>query len=167
MINKPLLIFTMGLDDTPEVNVGRLFLVDLDKGVRDENKWQCTSGVGAWQGNKDWNKVGGGVIPPTYKLNPNIGFYLVSTKPRFQNLSGIETNTYEISPESVHTSEGVNRSELLIHKARYDELSRIASLGCIVLPASEFSGRSDTFEETFARECGQYESVKLLVLYTF
>lgn len=167
MINNPLLIFTMGLDDTPEVNVGRLFLVDQDEGTRDKWKWQCTSGVGAWQGNKDWNHVGGGVIPPTYKLNPNIGFYQVSTKARFQNLSGIETNTYLITPESVHTTDGVNRSELLIHRARYDELSRIASLGCIVLPASEFSGNAECFEETFARECQGHETVRLLVLYTF
>jgi hypothetical protein len=166
-MKNPLLIFAMGLDETPQINVGRLFLVDLDTGIQDEHKWQCTSGVGSWQGNRDWNKVGGGVIPPTYKLNPNPGFYRLATKPRWQNLSGIEGNTYLITPTKVKTVDGVTRSEIILHKSRHDEVNRIASMGCIVLPEDEFRGSSVAFEETFKRECSHLESVKLLVLYTF
>lgn len=166
-MQNPLLIFSMALDDTPVVNVGRLFLVDLDKGIQDKHKWQCTSGVGAWQGNKSWSHPRGGVIPPTYKLNSNPGFYQVSTIPVFQDLGGINTNTYRITPESVVTTDDVERSEFLIHAARYDDLSRIASLGCIVLPESEFRGNNDCFEETYKRECSHLKTVRLLVLYTF
>lgn len=166
-MQNPLLIFAMALDETPQVNVGRLFLVDTDKGLSDQHKWQCTSGVSTWQGNKDWNKVGGGTIPPTYKLSPNPGFYKVSTKPIYQGLNGIDTNTYEIRPISVKTSDGTSRGEFLIHAARFDELSRIASLGCIVMPDWEFRGKPECFEETFKRECSHLSEVKLLVLYTF
>lgn len=167
MINNPLLIFSMALDDTPQVNVGRLFLLDLDRGLSDVNRWQCTSGLGDWQGNKDWNHPGGGVIPPTYKTNPNPGFYKVSTNPVYQDLNGIGTNTYEIRPVELTTTEGVSRSEGLIHMSRYDDRSRLASLMCIVIPESEFRGSSNCFEETFKRECSHLDEVKLLVLYTF
>ena len=166
-MKNPLLIFAMALDDTPQVNVGRLFLIDLDNGLQDKHKWMCTSGVGTWQGNKDWNKVGGGVIPPTYKLNPNPGFYQVSTHPVFQDLGGIRGNTYMINPNDITTTDGVHRSEIILHMARYDDIRQIASLGCIALPESEFRGGSDSFEETYARECGHLPSVRMLVLYTF
>ena len=166
-MQNPLLIFSMTLDETPQVNVGRLFLVDLDKGLSDKHRWQCTSGVGAWQGNKDWNHPGGGVIPPTYKLNPNPGFYKVSTKAKYQDLSGIGTNTYEIRPVQLTTSDGAKRSEGLIHMSRYDDRNRLASLMCIVISESEFRGKPECFEETFKRECSHLSEVKLLVLYTF
>ena len=166
-MNNPLLIFAMALDDTPQVNVGRLFLVDWEKGLSDRHRWQCTSGVGGWQGNKDWNKPQGGVLPPTYKLSPNPGFYQVCTKPRHQDLGGIKGNTYEIRPISLTTTDGARRSEGLIHMSRFDDRNRLASLMCVVIPESEFRGSSDAFEETFKRECGHLPDVKLLVLYTF
>lgn len=166
-MKNPLLIFAMALDETPQVNVGRLFLVDWDTGLSDRHRWQCTSGVGSWQGNKDWNKPQGGCIPPTYKLKPNPGFYNVSTKPRYQDLGGIQGNTYEIRPVQLTTLDGANRSEGLIHMSRYSDRTRLASLMCVVIPEPEFRGSAEAFEETFKRECGHLDEVRLLVLYTF
>lgn len=166
-MKNPLLIFAMGLDETPQVNVGRVFLLDLEEGLSDKHRWQATSGIGPWQGNKDWNHPGGGVLPPTYKLNPNPKFYRVATKPIYQDLGGIGTNTYEIRPVQLLTTDKARRSEGLIHMSRHSDRSRLASLMCIVIPEPEFRGSSEAFEETFKRECGHLQEVRLLVLYTF
>lgn len=159
-MNNPLLFFSMQLDSTPQLNIGRLFLMDLDKGGI-TNWWMATSGIGDWQDRGDWSHQGGGVIPPTYKLK-GCNFYRVSTKPVWQSLGGIDTNTYAISPVAVVTQDGVERSELLIHRSRYSS-PQSGSLGCIVLKDSEFKD----FEKVFATTCGQLESVRLLVGYTF
>lgn len=135
-------------------------MIDPDKqGII--GRWIATSGVGQWQGIGDWSKQGGGVIPPNYKLQ-GIPIYKVSTKPRWQSLGGIDTNTYEIQPITVKTSDGVNRSELLIHESRYS-LPMSGSLGCIVLPEVEFTD----FEKTYKKECNHLSEVSLLVGYTF
>lgn len=159
MAKNPLLMFCMELDNTPALNHGRLFLLDLDTGFI--GRWVATSGLGQWQDQGHWSKQRGGVIPPNYKLK-SVPFYKAATKPVRQNLSGLETNTYLIEPIAVQTIDGVQRSELLIHKSRY-ALPLSGSLGCIVLPEGEFSD----FEKTYQRECGHLDRVKLLVGYTF
>lgn len=161
MIENPLLMFTMQLDNTPALNMGRLFLIDSkNRGI--VGRWVASSGLGNFQSEGGWSKQGGGVIPPTYKLSGNVTFYSVATKPVWQDLNGIETNTYKISPEMVTTSDGTQRSELLIHKSRF-AAPMSGSLGCIVLPESEFAD----FEKIYQAECGTLGQVRLLVGYTF
>ena len=160
MVKNPLLFFCMELDNTPQLNIGRLFLMDLDQGGI-VGRWMATSGLGDYQGEGDWSKQGGGVIPPNYRLK-GTNFYRVATGPRWQNLNGIQGNTYEIRPVSVTTTDGVQRSELLIHRSRYSA-PQSGSLGCIVLKDSEFSD----FEKVFKASCSQLEEVRLLVGYTF
>lgn len=160
MVKNPLLFFSMQLDATPQLNIGRLFLIDLDKGGH-IGRWMATSGLGNYQDQGDWSKQGGGVIPPNYKLK-NTNFYRVSTKPVWQSLNGIDTNTYEIRPTNVTTTDGVERSELLIHRSRFSA-PQSGSLGCIVMKDSEF----EDFEKTFKASCSQVEEVRLLVGYTF
>ena len=161
MIESPLLFFTMELDETPKLNMGRLFLIDTsDRGI--VGRWVASSGLGDYQGTTGWAKQGGGVIPPTYKLAKPVSFYSVATRPVWQDLNGIQTNTYKISPEVVTTTEGVQRSELLIHRSRFAH-PMSGSLGCIVLPDTEFSN----FEKVYKNECGHLEQIPLLVGYTF
>lgn len=150
----------MQLDNTPNLNHGRLFLIDTEKrGI--VGRWVATSGLGNDQNIGGWATQGGGVIPPNYKLR-DVPIYKVSTQAIFQNMNGLETNTYLISPLTVTTTEGVSRSELLIHKSRYAE-PMSGSLGCIVLPEYEFKD----FENTYKAECGHLHEVQLLVGYTF
>ena len=161
MIENPILQFTMQLDNTPALNMGRLFLVDPDKrGI--VGRWVATSGLGNYQNVNGWSRQGGGVIPPTYQLSSDVDFYMVSTKAVWQDLSGLQTNTYRISPELVTTKDGTQRSELLIHHSRFSR-PMSGSLGCIVLPEDEFSD----FEKTYKDECGHLSQVKLLVGYTY
>lgn len=160
MVKNPLLFFSMQLDDTPQLNIGRLFLIDLDKGGY-IGRWMATSGLGNHQDQGDWSKQGGGVIPPNYKLQ-GCNFYRVATKPRWQDLNGIRTNTYEVRPVAVTTTDGVVRSELLIHRSRFSA-PQSGSLGCIVLKDTEF----EDFEKVFKASCSQLEEVRLLVGYTF
>ncbi|WP_225896519.1 hypothetical protein [Amazonocrinis nigriterrae] len=51
------LFFAMQLDSTPQLNRGRLFLIDDDKGII--GRWIATSGLGAYQEKGDWSKQGG------------------------------------------------------------------------------------------------------------
>lgn len=157
---EPLLFFAMQLDSTPQLNIGRLFLID----TRNEGflgRWLATSGLGDYQDMSEWNKQGGGCIPPNYQTT-NTKFYWVHTKPIWQDLNGLKTNTYAIDPLFVKTTEGIERSELLIHASRYAN-PQSGSLGCIVLPNNEFND----FEDKFKIYCSHLERVKLLVGYTF
>jgi hypothetical protein len=160
MIKNPLLFFSMQLDDTPNLNHGRLFLMDPErKGI--VGRWIATSGVGQDQGIGEWSKQRGGVIPPNYHLQ-GVPIYQVSTNPIWQSLDGINTNTYLIEPVTVTTTDGVKRSELLIHKSRHSNPVS-ASLGCIVLPQAEFT----SFEAAYKEECSHLTQVPLLVGYTY
>jgi hypothetical protein len=161
MIANPLLHFVMQLDNTPALNMGRLFLIDPDqRGM--VGRWVATSGLGNYQGVGGWSRQGGGCIPPTYQLSGNLSFYSVSTVSIWQDMNGLQSNTYKISPELVTTREGTQRSELLIHHSRFSH-PMSGSLGCIVLPEDEFSD----FEKCFKSECGHLSQVKLLVGYTY
>lgn len=160
MIDKPMLFFCMELDDTPKLNIGRLFLIDRQIPII-SNWWQATSGLGDMQGIGEFNKQRGGSIPPNYKLERNVP-YQMKTKPRWQDLNGIKGNTFDLLPLAITTKEGVKRSELLVHKSRY-ATPISGSLGCIVLPEKEFSD----FEKTIEMKCGHLDYIPLLVGYTF
>lgn len=157
-INDPLLFFSMQLDNSPSLNMGRLFLIDRSTGII--GRWIATSGLGDYQGVGGWCHQGGGCIPPNYKLQ-NVPFYKVRTEPIWQSLNGINTNTYEINPVTVSTDDGVDRGELLIHRSRFAE-PMSGSLGCVVMPESEF----EDFEKTYSG-CSHLDQVPLLVGYTY
>jgi hypothetical protein len=157
-ITKPFLFFSMQLDASPQLNMGRLFLIDEKLGFI--GRWIATSGLGDYQDVGEWSKQGGGCIPPNYRLK-GVPFYKVHTKPIYQSLGGINSNTYYIDPITVQTDDGIDRGELLIHKSRF-ALPMSGSLGCVVLPDSEFSD----FEKTFFK-CSKFETVPLLVGYVF
>ena len=152
-----LLFFTMALDETSELNRGRLFLVDETEGI--VGRWVATSSTVDKQGVKDWN-VRGGVIPPTYELSSPLPFYFVTVNPvDLRNVKGVEGNGYAITPFEVTTIGGGTRSDLLIHK----DANVPGSMGCIVLPESEFTD----FEKAFQKYCQGQNTVKLLVGYTY
>lgn len=153
------LFFAMQLDNTPQLNRGRIFLIDDDKGI--VGRWVATSGVGSFQDVGDWSKQGGGVIPPLYEVQNPPPFYKVAVEPiNLSHKKGIEGNGYAISPFEVVTKTGaIKRSDLLIHK----DANGPGSLGCIVLPLSEF----EDFEKVFTREAKGLTEVKLSVGYTY
>ncbi|BAZ11867.1 hypothetical protein NIES4071_36930 [Calothrix sp. NIES-4071] len=152
-----LLFFTMPLDETSPLNKGRLFLVDETKGI--VGRWVATSSTADKQGINDWN-VRGGVIPATYQLNPPLPFYSVAVNPvDLKHVKGVEGNGYPITPFEVKTVDGGTRSDLLIHK----DANVPGSMGCIVLPESEFVD----FEKVFQENCEGQSAVKLLVGYTY
>lgn len=160
MLENPMLFFSMALDETPQLNIGRLFLIDYEKeGI--VGRWMASSGLGDYQNSVGYEKQSGGCIPPPYQTT-NVKFYWVHTKPVWQSLNGIDTNTYYIDPEVVRLKNGGTRSELLIHRSRFSS-PQSGSLGCIVLPEQEFSD----FETTFAVECGHVDRVRMLVGYVF
>lgn len=152
------LFFAMQLDNSPQLNRGRIFLIDDDRGI--VGRWVATSGVGSFQDMGDWSKQGGGVIPPLYEVKDAPSFYKVSTKPvDLRHVKGVEANGYAISPFEVVTKQGVKRSDLLIHK----DANAPGSLGCIVLPLQEF----EDFEKVFTREAKGLTDVNLSVGYTY
>lgn len=155
------LFFAMQLDSTPQLNRGRIFLIDDSRGII--GRWIATSGVGSFQAAGDWSKQGGGVIPPLYEVESPPAFYKVATEPTdLRHKKGIEGNGYAISPFEIITKTkggAVKRSDLLIHK----DANAPGSLGCIVLPPSEF----EDFEKVFTREAKGLTEVKLSVGYTY
>lgn len=157
MLKQPFLFFTMQLDETPQINRGRLFLCDYEQGF--VGRWVATSSTGAKQGVKDWN-IRGGVLPPTYELKNSLSFYTVATNPiDLRHVQGVEGNGYAITPFAVTTKDGGDRSDLLIHR----DANVPGSMGCIVLGDGEFAD----FEKVFKQQCSHFDSVKLLVGYTY
>ena len=151
------LFFTMPLDETSQLNRGRLFLIDETKGI--VGRWVATTSTSDNQGVKDWN-VRGGVIPPTYELSQPLPFYSVAVKPvDLRHVKGVEGNGYPITPFEVKTLDGGTRSDLLIHK----DANVPGSMGCIVLPEGEFAD----FEKVFQKECSGQDTVKLLAGYSY
>jgi hypothetical protein len=153
---QPFLFFSMQLDSTPELNRGRLALVDYDSRVI--GRWVATSGLGRYQKIGGWSKQGGGVIPATYQCSPEIDRYQVAVKPlNLSHVKGVEGNGYPIVPFEVKTKEGVTRSDLLIHR----DANTPGSLGCIVLPGEEFAD----FEKQMAKLT--IEKLPLWICYTY
>jgi hypothetical protein len=158
MLKYPFLIFSMDLDNTPQLNQGRLGLYDYEQGHL--GRWVATSGLGMYQRIGGWSKQGGGVCPATYQGNPTFANYWVNVNPTdLSHVKGVEGNGYEIAPFAVRTKEGVSRSDLLIHK----DANAPGSLGCIVLPEDEFTD----FEEQFNLLCQGLDRVKMWIQYNF
>jgi hypothetical protein len=158
MLNKPFLYFSMQLDTTPQLNYGRLCLIDWNSGHL--GHWVATSGLGMYQRIGGWSKQGGGVTPPIYQCNPSFSNYWVDVNPLDRStVRGIEGNGYAITPFEVKTKDGVTRSDLMIHK----DANVPGSMGCIVLPEKEFN----SFEEQFTKLCAGHEKVKLWLHYNF
>jgi hypothetical protein len=156
-LKQPFLFFAMQLDNTPQLNAGRLFLIDYEQGI--VGRWVATSGLGAYQKIGGYNKQGGGCIPPTYELSPPLNKYLVQCEPTYlPHVKGVEGNGYEIKPFEVKTRQGIERSDLLIHR----DANVPGSMGCIVLPGDEFAD----FEKAFNRQCPAGK-IPLWVGYTF
>jgi hypothetical protein len=158
MLEQPFLIFSMPLDNTPELNQGRLVLYDFKKGQI--GRWVATSGLGMYQRIGGWSKQGGGVCPAAYQCNPTFANHWVQVAPvDLSTTKGVEGDAYPITPFSVTTKEGVERSDLLIHK----DANVPGSMGCIVLPPDEFAD----FCKVFNRELIGHEKVKLWIQYDF
>jgi hypothetical protein len=152
------LIFSMQLDNTPELNRGRLVLYDYERGVL--GRWIATSGLGQYQKIGGWSKQGGGVCPASYQCNPTFANHWVQVAPiDLSNVKGVEGEAYPITPFSVTTKEGVERSDLLIHR----DANVPGSMGCIVLPSDEFAD----FCKVFKHECQGIEKVKMWIQYDF
>jgi hypothetical protein len=152
------LIFSMPLDNTAELNRGRLVLYDYDRGHL--GRWVATSGLGTWQKIGGWSKQGGGVIPAPYQCNPSFDNYWVKVAPTYlPHVKGVEGNGYEITPFEVTTKEGVKRSDLLIHR----DANVPGSMGCIVMSDDEYA----EFEQTIKKECVGIDKIKLWVQYDF
>lgn len=158
VLKQPFLIFSMPLDNTPQLNNGRLVLYDWERGH--VARWVATSGLGMYQRIGGWSKQGGGVCPAPYQCNPSFANYWVQVAPLdLSHIKGVEGSGYPITPFEVRTKEGVKRSDLLIHR----DANAPGSLGCIVLDSDEFSD----FEKTIARELIGHEKVKLWIQYDF
>jgi hypothetical protein len=158
MLKQPFLIFSMQLDNTPQLNQGRLYLYDWDKG--EIGRWVATSGLGMYQRIGGYNKQGGGICPAASSCNPSFANHWVDVAPvDLRHVRGVEGNGYAMTPFKVRTKEGIERSDLLIHK----DANVPGSMGCIVLPSDEF----ENFEEVFQDECLGHEKVKLWIQYTF
>jgi hypothetical protein len=158
MNNQPFLIFSMQLDNTPQLNQGRLVLYDFDNGCL--GRWVATSGLGQYQKIGGWSKQGGGVCPATYQCNPTFSNYWVQTAVLdLRHVRGVEGDGYPLTPFAVKTKEGVQRSDLLIHK----DANVPGSMGCIVLPDDEFAD----FQKTFELQTLGHEQVKLWIQYDF
>ena len=63
-LKYPFFVFSMPLDNTPQLNQGRLCLRDWERG--DLGRWVATSGLGQFQKIGGWSKQGGGVCPAAY-----------------------------------------------------------------------------------------------------
>jgi hypothetical protein len=152
------LIFSMQLDNTPELNRGRLALYDFERGIL--GRWVATSGLGMYQKIGGWSKQGGGVCPAAYQCNPTFANHWVQTNPvDLSSVKGVEGSAYPITPFEVRTKEGVMRSDLLIHR----DANVPGSMGCIVMEGAEYTD----FEQTFKKECVGVDKVKLWIQYDF
>jgi hypothetical protein len=152
---QPFLIFSMPLDNTSELNRGRLVLYDWEQGHL--GRWVATSGLGQYQRIGGWSKQGGGVLPAPYQCNPKFANYWVDVD--LSHVKGVEGSGYAITPFAVRTKEGVQRSDLLIHR----DANVPGSMGCIVLVDDEY----EDFEKTFGEMCQGHQKVKLWVQYDF
>jgi hypothetical protein len=158
MLSQPFLVFSMPLDTTPELNRGRLVLYDFEKGHI--GRWVATTGLGQYQKIGGWSKQGGGVCPAAYQCNPTFANYWVEVEPiNLPNVRGVEGLAFKITPFSVTTKDGVERSDLLIHR----DANVPGSLGCIVLSDEEF----EDFCKVFANELDGHTKIKLWIQYDF
>jgi hypothetical protein len=158
MLKQPFLVFSMPLDTTPELNRGRLVLYDWEKGQI--GRWVATTGLGQYQKIGGWSKQGGGVCPAAYQCNPTFANHWVEVAPiDLSNVRGVEGDAYKITPFSVTTKDGVERSDLLIHR----DANVPGSMGCIVMSDEEFADFCKVFNEQLIG----HEKIKLWIQYDF
>jgi hypothetical protein len=156
------LIFAMQLDETQELNRGRLALISNQKGLL--GRWVATSGLGAYQGVGDWDKKGGGVLPATYQLEKSIPFYEVATEPiDLSGIPGVEGSGYCITPFDFTTQGGTDRGDVLIHADRRYP----GTLGCIGVKTSEYADFERTYKWNISRLPKKVDKLKLWVIYTY
>jgi hypothetical protein len=158
MLRQPFLVFSMPLDNTPDLNRGRLVLYDWEQGQI--GRWVATTGLGMWQKIGGWSKQGGGVIPATYQCNPTFANYWAQVNPiDLSHVKGVEGDAYPITPFAVRTKDGIERSDLFVHR----DANVPGSMGCIVMDDEEFKD----FCQTFERELVGHEKIKLWIQYDF
>jgi hypothetical protein len=120
-----LLRFNLDLEDTSDLLVGTLQLLQDDKEV---NAYIATSSLRGRQGDHDWEQRGG-VLPPNELLG--VGkFYKVATTPLYMpDIKGVQGNFFPITPFEVET-DGATRGDFGIHF----DANVPGSLGCVVCP---------------------------------
>jgi hypothetical protein len=157
------LIFAMALDADALLNRGRLMLFDRQRGPI--GRWVATSGLGSYQDVRDWNHVGGGVLPATYQLRAPIPWYQVVIEPiDLSYLKGVEGNAYQIIPTSQVTDGGVTRSDELIHR----DANVPGTLGCIgIQGTAEFADFERVFRAETDKLRGDIKTIDLSVIYTY
>jgi hypothetical protein len=150
-----LLTFSMGFDEQPDLDNGRLCLRHLTEGTI--KVWTATSSIGAKQGREDFHQKGG-LIPPEYRCG--IKNWEVLTKPiPMPQVRGVEGNFYKINPHVVTTDKGGSRGDFGIHL----DANQPGSLGCIVMTKDRFSD----FEFTIKTLSDQgIKSLPLFVTYS-
>lgn len=153
-LNDPILMFSMLVDNTSLLNQGRLSLWSYEKGHIWQ--WICTSGIGQYQRIGGWSKQRGGVCPPNAKTTPKIGWYKL--KPKIYH-GTIVSEGFLITPNEITTTDGVMRSEIMLHEDKGND----GSYGCLVLPKEEYIHARDTILHTSTH----LDSIKLGVIYTW
>jgi hypothetical protein len=158
MLTAPFLVLSLQLDLDTQINCGRLFLYDFEKGHL--GHWIATSGLGQYQKPGDWEHKGGGVLPPPHCCNPKFANYWVETEPQDgSDIKGIEGDMFIITPEYVSLGNGVKRGLFRIHR----DANVPGTLGCIGLPGGEFND----FKSAFQSLTEGHEKVKLWVQYDY
>ncbi len=123
---QPLLVFHNHLEQSDDLIVGRLILIDKSTNkLADE--FMASSGLCSWQTAKDVDVVGKGTIPK--QIDVGIVCYQVDTLPINEpSYPGILGNFYPITPGMV-TINGTGRGEFGVH----NNPSRHGTSGCIGL----------------------------------
>ena len=157
------LIFAMALDSDLVLNRGRLILFDRTRGPI--GRWVATSGLPQFQDVGDWNHPGGGEMPPTYQLKSPIPWYKVAIVPTdLRNTKGVEGNGYAITPFEVETKEGVERSDIMIHR----DANVPGTLACIGLQGMpEWNDFERVWKLETAKLPADVKTVDLSVIYTY
>jgi hypothetical protein len=157
------LIFAMQLDSDRQLNRGRLILFDRVRGP--VGRWVATSGLPQFQNVGDWNHPGGGVLPPTYQLKTQIPWYRVAIEPTdLRDLKGVEGNGYAITPFDVETSQGVERSDIMIHR----DANVPGTLACIGLQGMpEWNDFECVWKRETAKLLPEVKTIDLSVIYTY
>lgn len=150
------LLFTMHFDRNKGIDYGRLSLNHIQNGCR--TIWIATSSTANRQEAEGYHQRYG-MIPPCYRTR-NANPYRVATKPYYLGTRGIEGNFYLISPVTVYTDKGGQRSEFGIHR----DANVVGSAGCIVMSDDRF--KSFELEMKSMRETYNLNQLPLFVQYS-
>ena len=155
---QPFLMFTMKLEDTHNLEAGRLALIDYTVGMNPEYIWKSSSGLPGHQSFADQSAVGRGELPPPYRTNNPM--YYVKTEKAYSDEIGIAGYYFFISPETINV-DGTDRSMLRVH---YDA-NVPGTAGCIgILSKDAF----DFFVAVMDTLKGKgFSQVPLFILYPY